>query len=629
MKKIIFLTPLLLLIIYLFLFKSINKDIYIEGTLLDCGLNPINKETVFIGIFKDINAIKNLNPLKYKFIENKNTFKINIEDLDLNNFFILAYTVEKKIIHSPLESSLINNWESTFIKKSQNIKLVLCTKNTTTNYLEESFFNFTEESELEKSKDENIDYAFLNTKHPKNYDEYYLYKINGTINLDNFNTICKEHDNHIQFFVEIYKEELELFYPVNKNHYSIKNTAPLDAVILDCSVNNFELRFKSNYKEIYPYIVARAIDLYTKKTLYFAIASDINGIPLSILSKRKDNSPFTLKLEKNTNKDFGTLFIQTKKAGLITEIINLPQYSTQLEKAYLSNKQGLVVIDKIPLNSLFSLNIIDPKTMHTISFEVFLEYPKQYIIIPDLFSSKTSLTIIHKHNFQNISSLSIDPVNKFNLSFNKYFDIVKNISKEPIFLNLKDINDNNYNFSLIVKDNLIIEPKIINLFEINGKLNYFDKNETNKPCIACKVKLDNHETKTYENSFFSLNLSKPQINNSIYLELDNSYYVNSLLINAAHSLKLDIKLPATYFINYLNTISPTRKNKAMIFSYLESDRVYLAKDKKIVEAKYFNNKYFFIPDLELDNYTIFYIDKKITTKIRNLNINKEGVYILL
>jgi len=623
-----FIWPIIFLIAFI-LYLTINKstNIYIEGEIFDCNLKAIQDKTIFIGIFKDIKSIKEKKPLKHVFIENINTYKINLSDLEINNFFLLAYTVDKKIISIPYKESLINEWDTSLKKEAKTLNLKLCKKEE--KEISTIFFNF-EDEKVDILEDININKVLKNNllnMHINDSNNYYLYKINGSIDEENLNEICKKQNNNLKIFIEIYNTPLELFYPINSN-YSIKTIAPIDAVILDCNETNFELRFKSSVEKVYPYIVARAVDLYTKKTLYYAIANNINGIPLDLLSKRKDNAPFTLKLEKNIFADFGTLKIQTKKAGLIAEIVNLPDINV-LEKAYLSDLDGLITINKLPLNSLFCINIIDPKTLNIINFEIFFQYPNQFIKIPNLSSLKSSLTLIHNYNFKNIHSLSTDPKNKFNLDFDNYLHVIKNLNFETIFLNLVDFNNNTYSLNLNIDHNLIVQLDIVNLFEISGRINYFDKTNLNIPCFPCSIKLENQEFKTFENSNYLINLSKPLLNNALYLNIEDKYFINSLLINSQHSLELDINLPNKHYINYLNSISPSRPNNSLIFSNLVSDRVILSINKKIIEAKYIDNKYFFIPDLEPNIYTIFYLENNKITHIRNINIKDKGVYILL
>lgn len=142
---------------------------------------------------------------------------------------------------------------------------------------------------------------------------------------------------------------------------------------------------------------------------------------------------------------------------------------TNINRAYLSDESGLIIIKDLPLNSLIPINLIYPNKQNLLEFDVFMEFNTQNIKIPNLEILKTSLSIIHNFEFSSISSLSLEPKNKFELSLNKTYEQILNlVPEQSIYLSLN--SKNSALLELNIKNNLLIEPSDIFLKELKGTI---------------------------------------------------------------------------------------------------------------------------------------------------------------
>lgn len=632
MKKIIVIILSLLIVLY-FTFSS-EKTTYIEGKFFDCNSKPLNNETITVSLFKDFKDIENNIPIKSKTFKNLNYFKINTSDLKINNFFLLAYTNGSSKIINPTNSTLLNDWSKSISTKNMYKNLYLCNINNTTNpYTASKFSNIdlNTDKDPQVAKHENIntfnENPNENKEEQKEENGLYLYKINGTLDESYFKEICLNNTN-IVTIVEVYDEAINNFFPTRKHFYSLKTKKPLSSVLMYCSEHNFELSFFTNTEEIYPYLSFKTIDQDSKKIIYYGVANDINGVPITLLSRKKNNTPTILKPNINIKKDFSTLIINTNKSGLIAQILNFDKIisNTNINKAYLSSSDGKVLIENLPSNSYFTVLVIDPQSLNTLSFDVYTEFPIHNIKIPDVFNMKTSLTIIYGSEFSSISSLSKEPKNKFDLNLKNYYKTINNLEDEKLFVNFRDKNKRSSTELLNLKNNLIIEPEIQSLQTLRGTISFVDNNSLT-PCTNCTISFLKNNTKTYSNGNYNLEFNELLTKPTLEFDVNNFYFVNTMLPKNLNILKLDLVLPSKAYLKYLNSISATRKNNATIFGKSDNT-ILLVGEKTSVKANMLSNGYFYFPDISIGAYTLFFTKDNILTHIRNINIKNTGVYIV-
>lgn len=634
MKKYIVIILSVLPVLFLYFYTS-HKNTYVEGEVFYCNKKPVLDKNIFIGIFKDFESIKNFKPLKYSILKSNNHYKIKTNALNVNNFFLVVFTTTYDSLIPPSKDSIVNDWTTSIYANDYYKNISLCDLN-------ENLINKT--SKLlnnKKTIETNLDIDSNKVEKDKeeaneivNEDkELYNYKINASLDAVFFTKACSENDSLVAI-VEVYDSKINKFFPTKKNMYSLKTKNPLDSILLYCNEFNFEFNFSSYAEEIYPYITARVLDQKTKKIIYYGVAEDINGVPISLLSRRKENLAYTIKLKKNENPDFGDLIINVEKEALIAEIkdLALVKLKTNLNQAYLSNEDGQILIKDLPLNSLIPISIIDPGSGAILNFEIFMEFPIQNIKIPPLKFAKTSLTVIHNKEFSSISSLSNEPKNKINFSLTGNFEQVLNL--EENVTNYFTFSDNNYRTALAdisLENNLIIEPSNIFLNEIKGTVFEQAISGSNKPCENCNIELlySSETSKTVSNGSFYIELKNIFIEPSVYFYINDNFLVNTLVPKNLSTLKMDVLIPDKDLIRYFNSISPTRKNNSIVFGKGKG-RVFLNNNTVFKEAKYISDKnIYFIPDLEFGKYTLFVVENNFVTHIRTIKILNSGSVIII
>lgn len=315
MKKIIVIILALLFILSIFVYYSKNNT-FIEGAIFNCKNKPILDQNIFVGIFKDLEAIKNFTPLSYSILKNNNRYKINTGSLGLNNFFLIAYTSPYETLVPPSSTSLINKWETSVTSLNVYKNLYLCNSSNNAHDITNNLIS--RDKAPSNENDRVLDDIETDTEQELNDEdtELYNYKINASLDETYFKQLCLEDDSLVAI-AEVYDSSLNNFYPTKKSKYSIKTKNPLDRVLLYCNEYNFELNFSSNKVELYPYITVRVLSSDSKKIIAYGLAEDTNGVPISLLSIKKNNEPIVIKLKNNLNPNFGELIINVGEKKIL------------------------------------------------------------------------------------------------------------------------------------------------------------------------------------------------------------------------------------------------------------------------------------------------------------------------
>lgn len=476
------------------------------------------------------------------------------------------------------------------------------------------------------TEDENVEkqvlewYGKLNEINKIPGYEVNTYHINGTVLLEKtLNEVCiNDKTRDLNILVAVYLNPLtnELLPVVPSGN--INPEQALDYNFIDCDNRNFALSFilgNQMDRESPPvYLVAYAfytMNNGTQKILAIGTDKKVNGLPPSVLSKRKINYPVVIKLKPLKKEQTSTdINIATNSNSLVStygldDIASMvPDFKTF--RTTVSGADGLARIKSLPINSNIFFEIRDQNgqntslTIPTSSDNINIDLPRINII------KKSSLIIIPPSNIKNgeLILFSKTDKNKFSYNFNNQerkqitidslYDVEtfleirsdnKSIGLMPIYINKNGTN--------------IIEPSPKTLDNLFGQIFLKDSIiDAKRPCKDCLISIkytDKYSTTNSNGAFLIKNINI--IDNQAQLNIDANglgVIYNILVHGPVDKLRLDINIPSKNILDSWNQTIPTMPNNGLVFGYYpkRSFRSFLINidDYTTIKANYFSDR---------------------------------------
>lgn len=459
--------------------------------------------------------------------------------------------------------------------------------------------------------------------------EVNTYHINGTVLLEKaLNELClNDKRRDLNILVAVYLNPLtkELL-PIVPNG-NVNPEQALDYNFIDCDNRNFALSFilgNQMDRESPPVYLAAYVFSTTnsgvQKLLAVGTDKKINGLPPSVLSKRKTNHPVIVKLKQLRKEQVSTdINIATNPNSLVNtygldDIASMvPDFKTF--RMTVSGADGLARIKSLPINSniFFEINNQNGQkislTVPTSSDEINIELPRINTI------KKSSLIVIPPSNIKDgeIVVFSKTDKNKFSYSFNNQerkhinidslYDIEtflevrsdnKSIGLMPLYINKNGVN--------------IIEPSPKTVDNIFGQIFLNDSMiDAKRPCKDCLISIkytDKYSTTSNNGTFVIKNLSIIDNQAQLNIEANGIGVIYNILVHGpVDKLRLDINIPSKNILDSWNQTTPTMPNNGLVFGYYpkRSFRSFLIniEDKTTLKANYFSERTT-IPSKQLD-----------------------------
>ena len=490
--------------------------------------------------------------------------------------------------------------------------------------------------------------------------------------------------------VSPYKNKHACYISINLYLQPIEDKTPKEPPIAttfieDCRGGDFALDFLlSNFieKETPPvYIAAYAFDGASSTYLWpLAYGTDekINGIPPSLLVKRKNNDPVKIQIKEIDRKQLesSTMNINSNPSlwATIYGVDSISKLAPELGiyKTNISGQDGVARLTGVPLASNVYTQIFNPNENNKIS-----------IVVPT-FVGNTTLEIPQdvlniKNNSTNPSLVIFPPNNltygEFVLSSNKSLKnkntlVFNNMTKEPLIVNDMDLEEsllelkhNNESLGIMsikLKKNetLIITPVPKKIQKLTGTLSYIKAANTSSFCKECIIELKYTDKTTSSNSSGEFTISDIGIIDD-QLEMlidskDQRFIVPLLIHNDAKKIELNLELPNKKLIELWNKTSPTLPINGIVYgvyTYHKSYRAFLKGigNNSIYESAYFDdntglpsrNKYstsslntkngfskFIFPDVASGTYVIYIVAGPNVIHSRLVNVESGAITIV-
>lgn len=498
------------------------------------------------------------------------------------------------------------------------------------------------------------------------------YSINGTI------TSPYKDKNACRIVINIYLQPVEDIEP---------KEAPLATTFTDdCSGGDFSLDFLlSNFadKETPPiYVAAYAFEEASSLYLWpLAYGTDekINGIPPSLLVKRKNNEPIKIQLKEIPREKLEKVTMNIKsKAGFWTTIYGADSISKiapelGIYKTSISVQDGIARLIGLPLVSNVYTQIFDPNKDRRINMVVptfvgtiNLELPENILNIQNHYSNP-SLVIFPPNNINNgefVLSSKKSLKNKSIVGFDnttKGALIINDMDPEESLLELKHNNISLGIMPIKLKTNetLVIKPISKKIEKLTGTISYI-KTASAEPltCNECRIELKYTDKTSNSGSSGKFTINDIGIIDDqleITIDSKDQRFILPLLIhNDIKNLKLNLELPNKKLIELWSKTIPTLPINGIVYgvyTYHKSYRAFIKglNNNLVYESKYFDdntqqpsrNKYatsqlnnrfgfskFIFPDTPSGDYVLYIVAGSNIVHSRLINIEADSVTVI-
>lgn len=370
-----------------------------------------------------------------------------------------------------------------------------------------------------------------------------------------------------------------------------------------------------------------------------------DGVPVSMLSRKKDNKPLKLKLnEPEKRYNSSTLNIKNIHPNNIVWVYGLDLISKlypemNITRSVISGIDGVARITKIPSSSVLMISSPNHKT--GFNFETAIApYEHNITLLNKPYCSTNScVCLIRPLGFDDpeVSIYSKNPYFKKTIKFknSEFININTPIMKDAIL----ELRSNGQSFGIMKinskpETTSLIEPVHKNIQELLGKINKIVLSPYHEaPCRKYKINvmLTENESNTDMSGEFRIN-DIDTINN--YLDIlvegdDVTAKINIPVIHHHEKLNFNTNIPCEQTIRTWEKILPNTKNNSFIYGeipYHKSYKAFLIGDNNetIKEAYYFNSA--MIPDKKTYS-TVYDPTNKAFSRFLFSDI-KEGKYIL-
>lgn len=438
------------------------------------------------------------------------------------------------------------------------------------------------------------------------------YSINGTVNS------TYKNKNACYISINLYLQPVDDITP---------KEAPLATTFIDdCRGGDFSLDFLlSNFvgqETPALYIAAYAFDGSSPMYLWpLAYGTDekINGIPPSLLAKRKKNEPIKIQLKEIDNKKLENTKMNIKsKPGLWTTVYGVDSISKLapelgIYKTSISGNDNIARLIGLPLASNVYTQIFNPDNDRRVNLiiptfvgRINLDLPEDIFDIKN-HNSNPSLVILPPNNINNgefVISSKKSLKNKNMLAFNSSTKgplIINDMDPEDSLLELKHNNVSLGIMSIKLKKNetLVLNPLPKKIQEITGNI-YYRKNSINQTngCSDCKIELKYTDKNTSTNSYGKFSVTDIGIIDD-QLEMvvdskDQRFLVPLLVHNDIQNITLNLELPNKKLIDLWSKTIPTLPINGIVYGsyiYHKSYRAFLKNinSNNLYESKYFDD----------------------------------------
>ena len=447
------------------------------------------------------------------------------------------------------------------------------------------------------------------------------YSINGTIY-----SPYKERTNcYIMvgvYTIPLYKERTP-----STPKLSLSPEPPLAYTFINnCSGGNFSIDFTlSNLKDketIPVYLAAYAFyEFLGSYTIPFAIGTDsnVNGLPPSLLVKRKHNPPVKIHLQEIDKKELNNVNITiSAQKGLFVSPYGLdslaklaPEFS--LYRTTVSSQDDIARLKKLPYGSNLYIQIFDPATENKIkmivpssSEKINIEIPNKVFKIRSHYSNP-AIVILPPSNIDDgefvLSSIkSLKNKSKFKFDNTDPLPLVADdLDDQETLIELKSGNKSLGITSIHPKKGeiSILNPIPKKIEKMIGQISLFGKDRTERSlCSNCQVEIKYTDKNIVTSGSGRFKMDNINIlDNQIELIIEDDYQkflVPLVIQNNLNILNLGLELPSKNVLNRWKRMEPTLPINGMIygnFIYHKSYKAFISGiDKNIVrEALYFDD----------------------------------------
>jgi len=462
--------------------------------------------------------------------------------------------------------------------------------------------------------DEEIKRWFNSYTNSQNTDntETNRYSINGTV------TTPYKNKSACYISINIYLQPVDEITP---------KEAPLATTFIDdCRGGEFSLDFLlSNFtdQETPPiYIAAYAFNgrspLYLLPLAY-GTDEKINGIPPSLLAKRKKNDPVKIQLKEINKAELETVTLNIKSQPSLwmtaygVDSISKLAPELGIYQTNISGQDSIARLTGLPLASNVYTQIFNPNKENRINIiiptfagKINMELPESVLNIKNHYPNP-SLVILTPNNINNgefVLSSKKSLKNKNILTFDKFTKeplVISDMDPEESLLELKHNNVSLGIMSIKLKNNetLIVNPIPKKIDNLIGTVSYIKNSATqNHSCNDCRVELKYTDKNVNTNSYgnFSIN-NIGIIDSQLEIAIDSKelrFIIPLLIHNDIKKIELNLEIPNKKLVELWNKTTSTLPINGIVYgkyTYYKSYKVFLKSinNNTVYEGKYFDD----------------------------------------